>query len=72
MAKWEYQIIVCTNDYSDNTSLLNGMGKDGWELVSAVNRPTTTNYAPNSHILNIFLNDLKKLEDNYGTLDSEG
>ena len=52
MAKWEYKIIVCTNDYSDNTSLLNKEGKDGWELVSAVNRPTTTNYAPNSHILN--------------------
>lgn len=52
MAKWEYKIIVCTNDYSDNTSLLNKEGKDGWELVSAVNRPTTTNYAPNSQILN--------------------
>ena len=52
MAKWEYKIIVCTNDYSDNTSLLNKEGGGGWELVSAVNRPTTTKYAPDSHILN--------------------
>lgn len=52
MAKWEYKIIVCTNDYSDNTSLLNKEGEDGWELVSAVNRPTTTKYTTDSHILN--------------------
>jgi hypothetical protein len=41
MAKWEYQTIVCLNEYN-NTSVLNGMGEDGWELVSAVSMPSET------------------------------
>lgn len=64
MAKWEYKIIVCSNDYSDNTSLLNKEGKDGWELVSAVNRPTKSNYAPNSHIEDRTEYIFKRLKEN--------
>ena len=41
MAKWEYKIIVCSNEYN-NTLLLNGMGDEGWELVSAVSMPSET------------------------------
>ena len=64
MTKWEYQIIVCTNDYSDNTSLLNRMGENGWELVSAVNRPSTTNYAPDSRLLHRTEYIFKRIKEN--------
>ena len=39
MAKWEYKTIVCLNEYN-NTFLLNGIGEDRWELVSAVSMPS--------------------------------
>lgn len=64
MAKWEYKIIVCTNDYSDNTSILNREGENGWELVSAVNRPSTNTYASNSSLLNRTEYIFKRLKEN--------